>query len=93
MKVLLDPRQAAPRLRQLAPEPRRKLKAALRLLAKDPSGMAEELDVKRLDAEPGPAMYRLRIGDWRIAFTLDEAIVVLRIFHREEGYGWLAEMD
>lgn len=37
-------------------------------------------------------MYRARVGDWRIAFTVDKAIVVLRIFHRSEGYGWLADM-
>lgn len=92
MKVLLDPRHAAPALRRLAPEPRRRLKAALRLLGEDPSGLTNNLDVKRLDAEPGQPMYRLRVGDWRVAFTVDEDVVVLRIFHRGEGYGWLADM-
>lgn len=93
MKVLLDPRHAAPALQRMAPQPRRRLKAALRLLGDDPSGLSNDLDVKRLDTEPGQPMYRLRVGDWRLAFTVDEAaVVVLRIFHRTEGYGWLADM-
>lgn len=92
MKVLLDPQHAAPVLRAAAPATRRRLKAALRLLGNDPSGTTNELDVKRLDTEPGQAMYRLRVGDWRVAFTVDRAVVVLRIFHRRDGYGWLADM-
>ena len=93
MKVLLDPTHAAPILRSLAPEVKRRLRSALRLLAKDPSGQTTKLDVKRLETEPGQPMYRLRVGDWRIAFTVDQAVVVLRIFHREAHYGWLADMD
>lgn len=92
MKVLLDPVQAAPKLRSLAPATKRRLKAALRLLAQDPSGLTNRLDVKRLDTEPGQPIYRLRAGEWRLAFTLDADVVVLRVFHRSEGYGWLADM-
>lgn len=92
MKVLLDPRLAAPALRSLAPQPKRKIKAALRMLGHDPSGVTNQLDVKRLDTGGGQAMWRLRVGEWRVAFTVDDAVVVLRIFHRSEGYGWLVEM-
>jgi mRNA-degrading endonuclease RelE of RelBE toxin-antitoxin system len=92
VKVLLDPIQAAPALQALPPELKRRLRAALRLLAKDPSGLTSKMDVRRLDTEPGQPMYRLRVGDWRVAFTVDQAVVVLRIFHRTEGYGWLADM-
>lgn len=93
MRVILDPRHAAPVLRHLAPLPRRRLKAALKRLGEDPSGLSNDLDVKRLDTEPGQPMYRLRVGDWRAAFTVDEEVVVLRIFHRSDGYGWLRDMD
>lgn len=55
--------------------------------------MTNRLDVKRLDGDPGQPMYRLRVGEWRLAFTVDSAVVVLRIFHRSEGYGWLADME
>lgn len=92
MKVVLDPQRAAPALRTAAPATRRRLRKALRVLAEDPSGTTTGLDVKRLDTGPGQAMYRLRVGDWRIAFTVDDALVVLRIFHRRDGYGWLADM-
>ena len=93
VKVVLDASQAAPALRTAAPEVKKRLRAALRLLAKDPSGISTKLDVSRLDTDPGQPMYRLRVGDWRIAFTVDDDLVILRVFHREEKYGWLAEMD
>lgn len=92
-KVLLDPVHAAPILRTMPPGTKRKIRAALRLLVEDPSGTTNRLDIRRLDTEPGQPMYRLRVGDWRIAFTPDRDIVVLRIFHRSEGYGWLADME
>jgi mRNA-degrading endonuclease RelE of RelBE toxin-antitoxin system len=92
LNVLLDPVHAAPALRRLPPTTKRRLKAALRLLGQDPSGTSNGLDVKRLDADPGPPMYRVRVGEWRIAFTVDKDVVVLSILHRSEGYGWLADM-
>ena len=92
-KVLLDPTHAAPALRSKPPPIKRKVKAALRLLANDPSGTTNRLDIKRLDTALGQPMYRLRVGDLRIAFTLDKDVVVLRVFHRREGYGWVALME
>ena len=92
MKVVLDPARAAQTFRALSPAVKRRLKKALRMLAEDPSGNTNRLDVKRLDSDAGQPMYRLRVGDWRIAFAVDEAVVVLRIFHRRDGYGWLTDM-
>ncbi|MCA1818847.1 MAG: type II toxin-antitoxin system RelE/ParE family toxin [Thermoplasmatota archaeon] len=91
MKVLWEPR-AASVLRHLEPSVRKRLKHALRLLAQDPSGRSARLDVKRLDTDDGAGIYRLRVGDWRMGFTIDGAVLVLRIFHRDEGYGWLVDM-
>lgn len=92
MKVLLDPVHAAPTFRRLPPAVKRRLKNALKMLVADPTGGSNRLDIKRLDADPGPAMYRFRVGDWRLPFTIDAAVVVLRIFHRRDGYGWLTDM-
>lgn len=92
MNVLLDPAHAVPTLRHLAPKTKRQVKAALRLLGEDPSGLSNGLDVKRLDTDLGQPMYRLRVGEWRIVFAVDRDVVVLRIFHRIDGYGWLADM-
>lgn len=92
MKILLDPADAAPVVRALAPALKRRVKRALKLLGEDPTGITSRLDVKRLDTDSGQPIYRLRVGEWRIAFTVDVAVVVLRVFHRSEGYGWLMDM-
>ena len=93
-RVRLDPVHAGPALRAVAPTVRSKLKSTLRLLADDPSGRTDSLDVKRLDKDSGPSVYRAKIGDWRIAYSFDARLVrVVRIFHRSEGYGWLADLD
>lgn len=77
----------------MAPAVKRRMRHALRLLTEDPSGLTNKLNVKRLDFNPGQPIYRLRVGEWRAAFTVDSAVVVLRIFHRSEGYGWLVGME
>ena len=95
MKLLLDEARAADVLRSAVPTLRKNLKRALRRLADDPSERNPQLDVKKLATDrEGPTMYRLRVGDWRVAYTIEpNNIVVLRIFHRSEGYGWLADLD
>ncbi len=93
MKVILQPEQAAPVLRSMDPAVRKRIKSALAKLGEDPTGRKHDLDVKRLDTGTGATVYRLRVGDWRASFTVDKQIVVLRVFHRSEGYGWLADME
>jgi mRNA interferase RelE/StbE len=49
--------------------------------------MSEVHNVKKLKAEGD--YYRIRLGDYRIGFTLDEesaSIVLVRILHRREMY-------
>jgi mRNA-degrading endonuclease RelE of RelBE toxin-antitoxin system len=77
----------------MAPAPKRRVKRALREIAKDPMNRSGGLDFKRLDATPGIAIFRVRVGDWRIAYTIDQDIVVLRVFHRGDGYGWIADLE
>lgn len=92
MRVQLDPIQAVPAMRLLPPRAKRNLRAALVKLAKDPSGRSVGLDVKRLHTEGTPTVYRIKVGDWRAAFIVGhEHLRVVRIFHRSEGYGWLAD--
>lgn len=93
MKVVIGARQAAPALRAADPAVRRRIKAALQALAEDPSGRKHSLDVKRLDTGGGPPIYRLRVGKWRVAFLVGKELVVQRIFHRDDGYDWLKEME
>jgi hypothetical protein len=69
------------------------MRAALANLGKDPSGKELGLDVKRLDMDRGLAVYRLKVGAWRAAFLVGrDHVRVVRVFHRSEGYAFLAEM-
>lgn len=90
MRVRLDPDQALAVLRAMPPTPRKRMRAALRALAKDPSGRSVDLDVKRLQTPGDPPAFRLRVGEWRAGWLLHkDALDVIRIFHRDEGYRWL----
>jgi mRNA interferase RelE/StbE len=43
-------------------------------------------NVKALQGQPG---YRLRVGDWRVVYTLQDdvlTVLVVRIAHRREAY-------
>lgn len=93
-RVLLDPRDAAPVLKHVHPTVRKELKEALRRLADDPSGRSARLDVKELRTQHphGPA-HRLRVGEWRAVFLVrKDRVLVLRVFHRSDGYGWLERL-
>jgi mRNA interferase RelE/StbE len=94
-RVRLDAAFAAPVLSQMPPGPKRVMKAALRRLAQDPTGRTVHLDVKELDvSEAMPRLYRLRVGDWRAVFAVEgRGLIVARIFHRRDGYGWLERLD
>lgn len=94
-RVRLDAAFAAPVLGQMPPQPKRRLKEALRLLGQDPAGRTVGLDVKDLDAsEELPRLYRLRVGEWRAVFAVRaNDVIVTRIFHRRDGYGWLERLD
>lgn len=93
MKVRLHPHTAASVLGTLPPDVKRRIRDALRLLGADPTGRSNGLDVKRLDTNPGQPIFRVRLGDWRAAYTVQSEIFVLKIFHRDEGYGWLADLE
>ncbi len=94
-RVRLDPDFAAPVLRRLPPPTKRRIREGLRALTRDPYGIEARLDVRELDLDrKEPRVFRLRVGDWRIAYAVRarDAFVV-RIFHRSEGYGWLERFE
>ena len=70
-------------LRRLDPQVRRRILDALgRLAADTPTG-----DVRPLTGRAGEV--RLRVGDWRVRFTLDHearVLMVLRVVHRSKAY-------
>jgi mRNA interferase RelE/StbE len=62
------------------------IKAKLRILAKNPAVLKN--NIRRLSGSQ-EALYRLRIGAYRVIFKKDEArliILVIRIGHRKEIY-------
>lgn len=81
---------AAAAIAVLAPATKRALRKVLRRLAHDPVGAAG-LDVKLLDQPPGSTpLYRLRQGEYRVVYEARRnQVVVVRVFHRRDGYGWL----
>lgn len=69
-------------LRRLDTGTRQRVRAAVRRYAESGHG-----DVKRL--QDMVEEYRLRVGDWRVRFTLDWAsrtMTVQRVVHRSEAY-------
>lgn len=83
-EILIHPK-ASKKINSLPSNTKNRVKNKLKEFAKDPFAF----DVKKLvDAGKYPK-YRLRIGDYRIIFTIDydsKIIYVLRFFHRKEGY-------
>jgi mRNA interferase RelE/StbE len=76
-------RQAKKSLDALDPQTRRRVLAAIDGLAADPRAAS---NVKPLQGQPG---YRLRVGDWRVMFALQDdvlTVLVIRIAHRREAY-------
>ena len=68
-------------------ETKNRLVEGLRKLVDDPF----HSDVKKLKGTKGRQdLYRLRIGDYRVIFAVEEDVVyILDIFNREKGYKWL----
>jgi mRNA interferase RelE/StbE len=62
------------------------IKAKLLILARNPAALKN--NIKRLSG-PEEALYRLRIGSYRVVFKKDEArliILVVRVGHRRDVY-------
>lgn len=62
----------------------RRIRAKILALAQDPK--APNNNVKKLTGVEG---YRLRVGDWRVVYTLKHqqlTVIVIRVGHRSEVY-------
>ena len=77
-------------LRNLHPQTKKAIRAALRVL-KENWPKAPGLDLVRMRSDPAaPPIFRLRVGDWRIVLRgRGPDLEAIRVFHREQGYGWM----
>lgn len=74
---------AARAIRKLPPKAKRRVQAAIELLAEDPRPPA----AKKLTARPE---WRVRTGDYRVLYRIEDGIltvVVVHAGHRREVYG------
>ena len=67
-------RQAARSLRRIDGKQRDAIRSRIELLANDPRD--PRLDVKRL---VGRAGFRLRVGDWRILYDVDDTVRIIAV--------------
>jgi len=72
-------------------ETRERLKSGIKNLEIDPLKSRSHSDIKKLKGtKKREDIYRLRVGDYRVIYTVEEnTIFVLEIIHREKGYDWL----
>jgi len=70
----------------LDPSLQKRIRAGLQTLIKDPLNPRAGVDIKPLIAT-NPRKYRLRIGTYRIVYTIDgDMVKVIEGFVRERGY-------
>ena len=65
---------ARKRMRGLPPKLTENIRARIRILAADP--LARNLNLKRLQVSGG---YRMRVGDWRVFYSLDTETETLTV--------------
>ncbi len=78
-------------LKGLDEDTRSRIKSALRNLEDDPFKKRPKADIKKLKGTKGREdLYRLRIGDYRATYAVEESTVwVTEIFIKGRGYRWL----
>ena len=70
---------------------KRRIKAALRMIADDPAD--DRLDLKLLSGRSPESMYRCRVQSHRIIYAVRPDVTHnMRIMHRRDGYGWLERL-
>lgn len=77
---------AVHQFRRLTADGQTRLRKGFEALVADPLTPRSGADIKRL-AGTNPAKHRLRVGDYRVVYTVHEGLVqVVEIFTRGRGY-------
>lgn len=67
-----------------------RLKKSFRSLKENPFKKRSGADIKKLKGSFNPAIYRMRVGDYRIIYViLEKEIKITSIIQRGKGYKWL----
>ena len=67
-----------------------RIKEGIKNLEENPYHSRAGTDIKKLISTEDPALYRLRIGDYRVLyFIIQDEVKITKIFHRGKGYKWL----
>ena len=83
-------RTAVKQLESLNKELHDRIKSALKELETSPFEPRPKADIKKLHKLTKRQLYRLRIGDYRIVYSVENGNVkVAKIFRRGKGYEWL----
>lgn len=81
---------AIKQLESLDKKLRERIKTAIKELEKSPFDPRPKADIKKLHKLSKHDIYRLRVGDYRVVYTVEsDAIKVAKIFRRGKGYEWL----
>ncbi len=87
--VLLNPK-AYEELKSLPLEISERIKDAFKNLKDDPFKARSGTDIKPLSGTSNPRLYRLRVGDYRAIYWIDEEngeVLVEKIAPRKKAYG------
>ncbi len=80
-------------IRRLPPDLKRDVRRAIDALGIDPYDPGGGGAKKLRTSEEAPAVYRIRVREWRVAYRIEPGLVeVVKVFHRSEGYAWMERM-
>ena len=86
--VLLNP-NAVDELKKLPPSTAERVKDGLRRLRENPTKARSGVDVKHIAGTSNPKLYRLRVGEYRAIFWVDEKrgdVLVEKVAPRKKVY-------
>jgi mRNA interferase RelE/StbE len=64
--------------------------AGVKPIEEDPFQSRSGADIKRLVLATDPPIYRLRIGDYRVIYSVvQDEVRITEVIHRSKGYKWL----
>jgi mRNA interferase RelE/StbE len=87
--VLLS-KSATSQLSSLSKTLSERIKNSLKQLETDPFMSRSGSDIKKLKINKDTPLFRLRIGDYRVAyFVQEDRVLITKIFHRKKGYKWI----